>query len=145
MRVSRTPSVLVQWGCAFALSACLIPLLASAATEVPAERSEWIYFDKYKPELGCFSADITAAQAIIADADAGSDYVCEAAFSHWDAPWPDGKGITDQYQFCPPAGIPYTWAMQHWEARAAKWTYRGYCNSSPTETQSIVARHFFYY
>lgn len=146
MRVSRTPNVLIEWTFAFALAVCLVPSLAPAQTEMLASKSEWTYFYKYNPELGCFSTDIAAANAIVADAAATGQF-CEASFSHWDTAWPNGEGITDQYNFCLPPGVPtpVNWAMQRWEDRTAKWTYRNLCSSDPNETQSTVTRHFLYY
>src|SRR4051812_46911150 len=92
----RNQSVWIRWALAFALSACLLSSLALAATEKLAEKSEWVYFNKNKPELGCFPTDLAAANAIIADSDAGSDYICQATFLQWDTAWPNGVGITDQ-------------------------------------------------
>jgi RHS repeat-associated protein len=143
----RNLSVSILSALAFALAVCLVSSLASAQTEKEATKSEWTYFYKYKEALGCFSTDITSANAAIADVAAGGN-LCDATFTQWDTAWPDGKGITDQFNFCPPSGIPagqFNWAMQHWEDRTAKWTYRTNCNSSLSETTLPVTRHFLYY
>jgi hypothetical protein len=39
------------------------PCVAPAQSTVTAQKTEWSYFYKYKPSLGCFSADIAAAEA----------------------------------------------------------------------------------
>ncbi len=146
MESHRNRNVSIKWAFVFALSACLVSSLASAQTEMEAKKSQWTYFYKHKPELGCFSTDIAAAEALIADFAAVNN-LCEASFSQWATSRPNGVGITDQFNFCLPPDVPtpVNWAMQHWEDRTAKWTFRNLCSSSPTEVQSPVTRHFLYY
>lgn len=142
----RNLSVWIKWTLAFALSACLVPSVASAQTEVKATPSQWTYFYKYKQALGCYSTDIAAANAVIADAAASGNY-CDASFSQWTTAWPNGVGITDQFNICLPPDVstPFNWAMQHWEDRTAKYTYRSSCGSNPSDEQAIITRHFLYY
>ncbi|WP_153067261.1 hypothetical protein, partial [Steroidobacter cummioxidans] len=66
----------VHFVCLF-LSSLLFQSLAFGSSILPASKSDWIYFDKYIPSLGCFSSDTEAAQARIDYDDAGSTYVVQ--------------------------------------------------------------------
>lgn len=123
----------------------LAPCISMAQSIVPALKSDWIYYYKYNTTLGCFSSDIEAAEAMIADADAGSTLVCNAHFSHWTTPWPDSEGINGGHVACPPTGIPFNWGIQHVEDRQGKYAFVSYCNQGPDEFDLTITRHFFYY
>jgi YD repeat-containing protein len=119
--------------------------LAVADYVVPAQKTDWIYFDlNWTPQEAspCLSTDIAMANAVIA-----SENHCEASFLNWTAPWQNGEGITPWTHLCVAPGIPPE--KEHWqrmEARGFRYKYRNICPGTTEHTgTSAVWGHFYYF
>jgi RHS repeat-associated protein len=114
--------------------------------EVPALKTDWVYFDGSFSSTGCHSSDSSAIEEKLARMEATEGY-CQSGFTGWATDWPNGV-TTTSYQFlCPPPNVP-TGPHARKEERTARYdaaTGTAQNCPAPTSRTTKINRQFSYY
>jgi hypothetical protein len=72
------------------------------ASDVPAEKSAWVYFWYAGNVANCFASESSALDAELDYFDSAT-FRCNSTFSAWRGPWPETDGITGSQAITKPA------------------------------------------